>query len=96
LGPPSIATAPPGPTGRAPRLYFTDSGDWAATKLHPGRIVVIEKNGIEPDGSIVWVESYTMNVMRRKPDGAKQVNLQQADQVDVGVEGMPLFCGAIG
>ena len=32
-------------------------------------------NGIvaEPDGSIVWVESYTLNVVRRKPDGAKQV-----------------------
>jgi gluconolactonase len=32
-------------------------------------------NGIvaEPDGSIVWVESFTRNVVRRKPDGAKTV-----------------------
>jgi gluconolactonase len=32
-------------------------------------------NGIvaEADGSIVWVESYTMNVVRRKPDGSKKV-----------------------
>jgi len=32
-------------------------------------------NGIvaEPDGSIVWVESYTLNVVRRKPDGTKTV-----------------------
>ena len=30
-------------------------------------------NGIvaEPDGSIVWVESYTLNVIRRKPDEAQ-------------------------
>jgi gluconolactonase len=32
-------------------------------------------NGIvaEPDGSIVWVESYTRRVVRRRPDGEKQV-----------------------
>lgn len=32
-------------------------------------------NGIvaEPDGSIIWVESYTLNVVRRKPDGSKSV-----------------------
>ncbi|HEY5081587.1 MAG TPA: SMP-30/gluconolactonase/LRE family protein [Bauldia sp.] len=32
-------------------------------------------NGIvaEADGSIVWVESYTRNVVRRKPDGSKKV-----------------------
>jgi gluconolactonase len=32
-------------------------------------------NGIvaEPDGSIVWVESYTLNVVRRRPDGSKRV-----------------------
>jgi gluconolactonase len=32
-------------------------------------------NGIvaEPDGSIVWVESYSLNVVRRKPDGSKKV-----------------------
>ena len=77
-----------GPDGR---LYFTDSGDWAPdTKPHPGRIVVIEKNGkakileeldhvypngivAEPDGSIVWVESYTLRVVRRTPDGKKKV-----------------------
>ena len=77
-----------GPDGR---LYFTDSGDWAPdTKPHPGRIVVIEKNGVahileelnhvypngivaEPDGSLVWVESYTLNVVRRSPNGVKQV-----------------------
>jgi len=31
-------------------------------------------NGIaaEPDGSVVWVESYTRNVVRRRPDGAKE------------------------
>ena len=75
-----------GPDGK---LYFTDSGDWnPADKPHPGRIVVIEKNGVakileeldyvypngivaEPDGSIVWVESYTLKVIRRKPDGTK-------------------------
>ena len=77
-----------GPDGR---LYFTDSGDWdPATKPHPGRIFVIEKNGTahileeldhvypngivaEPDGSIVWVESYTLRVVRRRPDGRKKV-----------------------
>jgi gluconolactonase len=32
-------------------------------------------NGIvaEPDGSIIWVESYTLNVIRRKPDGTKSL-----------------------
>jgi gluconolactonase len=32
-------------------------------------------NGIvaEPDGSIVWVESYTRRVVRRRPDGATEV-----------------------
>ncbi|HZT19411.1 MAG TPA: SMP-30/gluconolactonase/LRE family protein [Dongiaceae bacterium] len=32
-------------------------------------------NGIvaEPDGSIVWVESYTLRMVRRRPDGSKQV-----------------------
>ncbi len=32
-------------------------------------------NGIvaEPDGSIVWVESYTLRVVRRTPDGRKSV-----------------------
>jgi gluconolactonase len=32
-------------------------------------------NGIvaEPDGSIVWVESYTLNMIRRRPDGSKKV-----------------------
>ncbi|MDQ6433246.1 SMP-30/gluconolactonase/LRE family protein [Mesorhizobium sp. LHD-90] len=77
-----------GPDGK---LYFTDSGDWnPAEKPHPGRIVVIEKNGVakileeldfvypngivaEPDGSIVWVESYTLRVVRRTPDGKKTV-----------------------
>jgi gluconolactonase len=77
-----------GPDGR---LYFTDSGDWnMADKPHPGRIVVIEKDGTahileeldyvypngivaEPDGSLVWVESYTLRVVRRKPDGKKTV-----------------------
>ncbi|MDB5525733.1 MAG: hypothetical protein JWM58_3496 [Rhizobium sp.] len=77
-----------GPDGR---LYFTDSGDWnQVDKPHPGRIIVIEKDGTahileeldyvypngivaEPDGSIVWVESYTLNVVRRKPDGTKSV-----------------------
>ena len=31
-------------------------------------------NGIvaEPDGSVVWVESYTRDVIRRRPDGAKE------------------------
>lgn len=73
------------------RLYFTDSGDWnMADKPHPGRIVMVEQNGVariieeldhvypngivaEPDGSIVWVESYTLRVVRRKPDGTKSV-----------------------
>jgi gluconolactonase len=77
-----------GPDGR---LYFTDSGDWnQADKPHPGRIVVIEKNGVakileeldyvypngivaEPDGSLVWVESYTLRVIRRTPAGKKTV-----------------------
>ena len=32
-------------------------------------------NGIaaDPDGSIVWVESYTRRVVRRRPDGAKEL-----------------------
>lgn len=77
-----------GPDGK---LYFTDSGDWnQADKPHPGRIVVIEPDGVahileeldyvypngivaEPDGSLVWVESYTLRVVRRKPDGTKSV-----------------------
>jgi gluconolactonase len=77
-----------GPDGR---LYFTDSGDWnPAAKPHPGRIIVVEKNGkanileeldkvypngivAEPDGSLVWVESYTLRVVRRTPDGKKKV-----------------------
>src|SRR5579862_5117041 len=77
-----------GPDGN---LYFTDSGDWdQATKPHPGRIVVVEKNGVakileeldhvypngivvEPDGSVIWVESYTLKVVRRRPSGAKEV-----------------------
>jgi gluconolactonase len=77
-----------GPDGR---LYFTDSGDWnQAEKPHPGRIIVVEKNGTakileeldyaypngivaEADGSIVWVESYTLRVVRRTPDGKKSV-----------------------
>jgi gluconolactonase len=35
-------------------------------------------NGIvaEPDGSIIWVESYNRNVVRRKPDGTKAVICQ--------------------
>ena len=83
-----------GPDGR---LYFTDSGDWdQANKPHPGRIVVVEKNGVasileeldyvypngivaEPDGSIVWVESYTLNVVRRRPDGKKALLHTLAD-----------------
>lgn len=77
-----------GPDGR---LYFTDSGDWnQEDKPHPGRIVVVEKNGVarileeldyvypngivaEPDGAIVWVESYTRRVVRRTPSGKKTV-----------------------
>ena len=35
--------------------------------VYPNGVVV------EPDGSIVWVESYTLRVVRRRPDGAKQV-----------------------
>ncbi|MEO8668977.1 MAG: SMP-30/gluconolactonase/LRE family protein, partial [Bauldia sp.] len=84
-GPNDLTFAPDG------RLWFTDSGDWAPdTRPHPGRIVVIEKNGkativeeldhvypngivAEPDGSIVWVESYTLRVVRRTPDGKKSV-----------------------
>ena len=89
-GPNDLTFAPDG------RLWFTDSGDWAPdTKPHPGRIVVIEKNGkahiveeldhvypngivAEADGGIVWVESYTLNVVRRKPDGSKQVIAKMA------------------
>ena len=89
-GPNDLTFAPDG------RLWFTDSGDWAPdTKPHPGRIVVIEKNGkahiveeldhvypngivAEADGGIVWVESYTLNVVRRKSDGSKQVIAKMA------------------
>jgi gluconolactonase len=78
-GPNDLTFAPDG------RLWFTDSGDWnQKDKPHPGRIVVVEKNGVakiveeldyvypngivaEPDGSIVWVESYTLKIIRRKP-----------------------------
>ena len=35
--------------------------------VYPNGVVV------EPDGAVVWVESYTMNVVRRTPDGAKRV-----------------------
>lgn len=83
-----------GPDGR---LYFTDSGDWNQTeKPHPGRIIVIEKNGVakileeldyvypngivaEADGSLVWVESYTLNVIRRKPNGTKSLVCKMPD-----------------
>src|SRR4029078_6861138 len=72
------------------KISFNDSGDWdAAKKPHPGRIVMVEKNGkakileeldhvypngivAEPDGSIIWVESYTLKVVRRTPDGKKK------------------------
>jgi gluconolactonase len=84
-GPNDLTFAPDG------RLWFTDSGDWnPADKPHPGRLIVIEKDGAahiveeleyvypngivaEPDGSIVWVESYTLRVVRRTPDGKKSV-----------------------
>ena len=36
-------------------------------KVYPNGIVA------EPDGSLVWVESYTLNVVRRRPDGVKKV-----------------------
>jgi gluconolactonase len=38
-------------------------------------------NGIvaEPDGSIIWVESYTLNVIRRKPDGTKSLVCKMPD-----------------
>lgn len=38
-------------------------------------------NGIvaEPDGSLVWVESYTLDVIRRKPDGTKTRICQMAE-----------------
>jgi len=36
-------------------------------KVYPNGIVA------EPDGSIIWVESYTMKVVRRTPDGRKTV-----------------------
>ena len=35
--------------------------------MYPNGIVV------EPDGSVVWVELYTMKVVRRRPNGSKQV-----------------------
>lgn len=84
-GPNDLTFAPDG------RLWFTDSGDWnPADKPHPGRLIVIEKDGTahiveeleyvypngivaEPDGGIVWVESYTLRVVRRTPDGRKTV-----------------------
>lgn len=39
----------------------------ALDKVYPNGIVA------EPDGSLVWVESYTLNVVRRRPDGSKKV-----------------------
>ena len=38
-------------------------------------------NGIvaEADGSIVWVESYTLNVVRRRPNGSKEVIYKMPD-----------------
>lgn len=38
-------------------------------------------NGIvaEPDGSVVWVESYTRRVVRRRPDGTKELLHELAD-----------------
>jgi hypothetical protein len=91
-----------GPDGR---LYFTDSGDWnPAEKPHPGRIVMVEKNGVakileeldhtypngivaEADGSLVWVESYTLNIVRRTPDGRKSVlNTMQEGHIPDGLK----------
>jgi gluconolactonase len=48
---------------------------------HDGTCHVLEEldrvypNGIvaEPDGSVVWVESYTRHVVRRRPDGSKEL-----------------------
>ncbi|MFN0152995.1 MAG: SMP-30/gluconolactonase/LRE family protein [Gaiella sp.] len=48
---------------------------------HDGTAHILEEltptypNGIvaEPDGSVVWVESYTRHVIRRRPDGTKSV-----------------------
>jgi gluconolactonase len=39
-------------------------------------------NGIvaEADGSIVWVESYTRRVVRRRPDGAKEIVYELAEE----------------
>jgi gluconolactonase len=48
----------------------TDGSCHVLEELEP-----VYPNGIvaEPDGSIVWVESYTRRVTRRRPDGTKQV-----------------------
>ena len=55
---------------------------------HDGTCHVLEElepvypNGIvaEPDGSIVWVESYTRRVVRRRPDGSKETIHELAEE----------------
>jgi gluconolactonase len=54
----------------------TDGSCHVVEELEP-----VYPNGIvaEPDGSIVWVESYTRRVVRRRPDGTKDVIHQLAE-----------------
>jgi gluconolactonase len=71
-----------GPDGR---LYFTDPGTWKPEDPDPGFIFALEPDGsgevvlelsgypngiaLEDDGALLWVESFTGRLMRRKPGG---------------------------
>ena len=61
------------PTSRIPAASSCIEKDGTAKILE--ELDYVYPNGIvaEPDGSIVWVESYTLRVVRRTPDGKKTV-----------------------
>ena len=61
------------PTSRIPAGIVCIEKDGTAHIVE--ELEYVYPNGIvaEPDGSIVWVESYTLRVVRRTPDGKKTV-----------------------
>jgi hypothetical protein len=75
-GPNDLTFAPDG------RLWFTDSGDWAPdTKPHPGRIVVVEKDGTAkiveeldhayPNGIVAEKDGSIVWVEHRPPEAGR-------------------------